>query len=134
MINEEFLKSLNIEEDAIKKILSTLTEDREKKQFDEILESEISLLNPHDSDLILTLLDRNGLELKDGKIEGLQEKLLDFSKKYPFLFENTEIPKIVSSTKAQEKLTKEDFNKMGYKEKSLLYQKNPNLYKKLANA
>ena len=85
MINEEFLKSLNIDEDAISKIISTLNEDTEKKQFEEILKREISLLNPHDIELVLMLLDLDGLELKDGEIEGLSERLAEFFKKYPFV-------------------------------------------------
>lgn len=134
MINEEFLQSLNIEEDAISKILQTLLEDRKKEEFEKILKNEIEALNPHDIDIILSLFDPSGLEVEDGKIEGLTEKLEDFREKYPFLFINSKTPKIISSTKAPEKYTKEDFNKMSYKEKSQLYQKNPSLYKKLANA
>lgn len=134
MINEEFLRSLNIDEDAISKIISTMNEDSEKKEFEDVLRGEISTLSPYDIDLVLSLFDTSGLELKDEKIEGLEERLGEFSRKYPFLFENSDAPKIVSSTKATEKYSKEDFNKMGYKEKSLLYKKNPGLYKKLANA
>lgn len=134
MINEEFLRSLNIEEDAISKIISTLNEDRKKETFQETLKKEITNFKPYNIDVILSLFDTSDLEMVDGKIEGLTERLEAFLEKYPFLFEKGEIPKIVSSTKGSEKITKEDFNKMGYKEKSQLYQKNPNLYKKLANA
>ena len=134
MINEEFLKTLNIEEDAISKILTTLQNDLENEKFQEILESEIANLNPYDTGVILSLFDTSGLAIEEGKIEGLTERLLDFQAKYPFLFENPDAPKIVSSTRMTEGYTKEDFNKMGYKEKSQLYQKNPGLYKKLANA
>lgn len=134
MINEEFLRELNLDEDTILKILSNLNEDLERENFQNTLKDEITSLNPYDTDLVLSLFNTEGLKLEDGKIEGLAEKLQAFKDQYPFLFITPDAPKIIASTKASEQYTKEDFNKMGYTEKSRLYQKNPSLYKKLANA
>lgn len=134
MINEKFLRELGLDEEIIAEILEKADEEGQKEQFDRVLKEAVQAFEPYDAELILKLLDTEGLELADGKIEGLEEKLEEMKGQYPFLFKNGQAPHIVSSTKAGNKITAEKFKKMGYKERSELYKKNPGLYKRLLNA
>ena len=134
MINEEFLKSLGLDEKITATILQKNNENINKLKFQELLKKAIEELNPHDIDVIFKLFDTSKLKFENGEITGLAEKLNAFKEKYPFLFKNTDIPQIVSSTKAAKSVTAEEFKKMSYTERAELYKKNPKLYKTLLNA
>jgi len=134
MINEEFLKSLGLDEKIIASILQKNNENINKLKFQELLKKAVEELKPHDIDVILKLFDTDNLKYENGEIKGLAEKLDAFREKYPFLFKNTDIPQIVSSTKATKSVTADEFKKMSYTQRAELYKKNPKLYKTLLNA
>ena len=134
MINEEFLKELGLDEKIINTILEKNNETNNKMKFQELLRKAIEELNPHDIDVILKLFDTKSLKFENGEITNLEENLKLFKEKYPFLFKNTDIPQIVSSTNSGKSISAEEFKKMSYKERSELYKKNPKLYKTLLNA
>ena len=134
MISEEFLKELGLDEKIIASILQKNNENINKLKFQELLKKAIEELNPYDIDVIFKLFKTDNLKYENGEIEGLSEKLNAFKEKYPFLFKNTEIPQIVSSTKAGKNITADEFKKMSYSQRAELYKKNPKLYKTLLNA
>ena len=134
MINEEFLKELGVDEKVITAILEKNNETNNELKFQELLRKAIENLNPHDIDVVLKLLDTEELKLENGEIANLEEHLNAFKEKYPFLFKNTEIPQLISSTKSGKSISAEEFKKMSYSERAELYQKNPKLYKTLLNA
>lgn len=134
MINEEFLKELGLDEKVITAILKKSSETNNKLKFQELLKKAVEKLNPHNIDMVLKLLDTKELKLENGEITNLEETLNVFKEKYPFLFKNTEIPQIISSTKSGKSISAEEFNKMSYSERAELYKKNPKLYKTLQNA
>lgn len=134
MINEEFLKELGLNEDAIASIITKNKEADDKRKFQEILKKSIKRRNPYDIDLVLQLFDTENLEYKNEEIEGLEERLNEFEEKYHFLFKDEDIPQIVSSTKPLSDLTAEEFKNMTYTERAELYKKNPKLYRRLLNA
>lgn len=134
MINEEFLKELGVDEKVITAILEKNNETNNELKFQELLRKAIENLNPHDIDVVLKLLDTEELKLENGEIANLEEHLNAFKEKYPFLFKNTEIPQLISSTKSGKAISAEKFKKMSYSERAELYQKNPKLYKTLLNA
>lgn len=134
MINEEFLKELGLDDKTIAAILEKNNESNNQRNFQETLKKEIEKLHPYDIDVVLKLFDTANLKYKNREIEGLEEQLNEFKEKYSFLFKDTDIPRIVSSTKSTNNITAEEFKKMGYKERSELYRKNPKLYRTLLNA
>lgn len=134
MINEEFLKELGLDEKVITAILEKSNENSNKLKFQELLRKAVEKLSPYDIDVVLKLLDTKELRFENGEIVNIEEKLNKFKEKYPFLFKNTEIPQIISSTKSGKAISAEEFKKMSYKERAELYKKNPKLYKTLLNA
>lgn len=134
MISEEFLNNLGLDNKIIAAILENDSKNNDKLKFRELLKKAIEELNPYDLDIILKLFNPENLKYENGEITNLAEELNSFKEKYPFLFKNTDIPQIVSSTKSAKKITAEEFKKMGYSERAELYKKNPRLYKTLLNA
>lgn len=134
MISEEFLRELGLGEEIIAAVLAKEQEEENKRRFDEIIRNAVESLNPYDTETVLKLFDTEGLEYVDGEVVGLDEKLLEFKDNFPFLFDKTEIPQLVSSTNSKKSITSEEFKKMGYKERAELYRKNPKLYNDLVNA
>lgn len=134
MINKEYLKEMGLSEEVIASILKHEEEDNGRTKFKQSLSDAIKEMEPQDEEIILKLFETKGLHLENGEIEGLKERLLAFKEKYPFLFKENDLPKIVSSTNAKKGITVERFKKMSYKERADLYKKNPKLYNELLNA
>ena len=124
MINKEYLKEMGLSEEVIASILKHEEEDNGRTKFKQILSDAIKEMEPQDEEIILKLFET----------KGLKERLLAFKEKYPFLFKENDLPKIVSSTNAKKGITVERFKKMSYKERADLYKKNPKLYNELLNA
>lgn len=128
MINREFLEELELGDEIIEEILreNEETAKREKKEAD--LKEEINASGAYDAELVAKLIK------SETETEGEESETLEkLKEKYPFLFQNTKLPQIVSPTKNSSGLTADEFGKMGYKKRTELYKKNPTLYKKLAN-
>lgn len=102
---EEQLKTRNKDIEELKKVdgtklkeeLDTLqskykdeTEALQKKlqdtQFENALDLALTGINAKDSGLVKTLIDREKLQLKDGKFEGLTEQIESLKKEKDFLF------------------------------------------------
>ena len=73
----------------------------------------------------------------DGNIKGLDDKLKGLKTQFPNQFESASQKKIeekkLEKSDDDSKVTKEDFKKMGYKERTALFNENPDLYRNLAN-
>lgn len=130
MIDEEFLKELGLDDELVESILTRDGEERKIREA-EALKNEIKAFGVYDEELILWLLERDGLE--SGELSDKTEKIEALKENYPFLFKNTDMPQIVSPILQHESIGSEEFGRMGYKARNELYRKNPRLYKKLAN-
>lgn len=102
------------------------------------LESEIkvALLGAKATDvdyMIYKLKEKGELELgEDGKIKGIDDKIAGLKTAYPNQFEtekpNRVEPNRLPDTNIDKGLTKEAFDKMGYKERLQVYNENPEAY------
>lgn len=91
--------------------------------------------NVQDVDIVSNLLDKSKVELNDdGTVkDGLENQISSLKEAKPFLF--VEAHKEIggsSNPGGQDKtITQEQFSKMGYTERASLYEKSPEIYKKL---
>ena len=91
--------------------------------------------NVQDVDIVSNLLDKSKVELNDdGTVkDGLENQISSLKEAKPFLF--VDVQKEIggsSNPGGQDKtLTQEQFSKMGYTERAQLFEKSPEIYKKL---
>lgn len=111
-----------------------------KLKIDSAVEAAISNAKGKNAKAIKALLDLENAELdEDGSIKGLAEQMTALQKSEEYLFEAKEsktkmkgvTPGQGSDTKL-DGLTKEQFNKMSYKEKVNLFNENKELYDSLS--
>lgn len=87
-----------------------------------------------DAELIKVLLDQEAIHVDDeGKVDGLSQQLAAIRQEKPYLFGdellNGRTP--VAGDGAPLGISKEQFQKMGYRERLELYNDNPELYEHL---
>lgn len=72
----------------------------------------------------------------DGNIKGMEDKIKGLKTQYPNQFEASTKKKIDENKLPEgddkNKISQEDFNKMGYQERLKVYNENPDLYKELS--
>lgn len=94
---------------------------------------------PNDIDYLLFKTRQNNADLKideQGNIKGIDDIISGLKANYASNFEKAETKKIEVNTlpkgEDNNKLSKEDFSKMGYNERNALFQENPEMYRELA--
>lgn len=73
-------------QDKYKKDTEALKKELADTQFESALDLALSSVNAKDSGIIKTLLDKEKIQFKDGKFEGLTEQLETMKKEKEFLF------------------------------------------------
>lgn len=73
----------------------------------------------------------------NGDIKGMEDKIKGLKTQYPNQFESSTKKKVDENKLPEDnddknKISQEDFNKMGYQERLKVYQDNPDLYKELS--
>lgn len=107
-------------------------------QFDYALSKALTGAKAKNTKAVKALLDMDGLKFNDGKIIGLDEQIEQLKSDNDYLFESDKpAPKIVKGTGGGDPLpggevTKEAFNKMGYRDRVALKKDNPDLYAELS--
>lgn len=131
-MDKDFLKELGIDEKNANAILDKHTEEIGSIRLNHTVESELMKRGVRSISAAMKLFDTQGLVYTDGKVDGLSQRLDDFSKENDFLFEQ-EIKKPVFSKKTipDEGITKTEFEKMGYEKRLKLFNESPEVYKKL---
>lgn len=87
--------------------------------------------------LTFKLKEKGEIKLDDqGNIKGIDDMLAGLKTQYPNQFETTTQKKIeehkLPTNDDETKISKEEFNKMGYQERLKIYNENPDLYKELS--
>lgn len=133
--NETLQTKVKEYEDAIK----TQKADYESKvrnlTLDSAIEKALSTSKAKHTDLLSTRIDKDKLSIsEDGTVIGLDEQLKGLKESYKDLFEEkmSGIPPANPEGGSElSKLSKEQFNKMGYLDRLKLNQDNPELYNQL---
>ncbi len=131
-MDRDFLIELGIEEENADAILDKHTEEIGSIKLNHTVENELLKRGVKSVSAAMKLFNTDGLIYTDGKIEGLYERLEDFSKENDFLFEvNNKRPVFSKKTTPEAGITKAEFEKMGYEKRLRLYKESPEVYKKL---
>lgn len=107
-------------------------------QFDYALSEALTGAKAKNAKAVKALLDMDGLKFNEGEIIGLDKQLETLKSENDYLFESDKpAPKIVKGTGGGDPLpggevTKEAFNKMGYRDRVALKKENPDLYAELS--
>ena len=107
-------------------------------QYDYALSDALAGAKAKNTKAVKALLDMDGLKYNDEKIVGLDEQIEKLKADNDYLFESDKpAPKIVKGTGGGDPLpggevTKEAFNKMGYRDRVALKKDNPDLYAELS--
>lgn len=122
-------KAEDAEEEANKKI--------QAMQFDYALSEALTGAKAKNTKAVKALLDMDGLKFNEGEIIGLDKQLETLKNENDYLFESDKpAPRIVKGTGGGDPLpgaevTKEAFNKMGYRDRVALKKEDPDLYAEL---
>ena len=82
-------KDLESKNNTLTKEVETLKKSAADKEFNSILSTALKEAKAKKENLVVALLDKEKLTLKDGKIEGLDEQLKTIREENDFLFEKT---------------------------------------------
>lgn len=136
-ITAEDLEAVKGEKAALETELAELA-GKHESQLNELiynhkLEGALKDSGARDLKLVKTVLNQEELKFEDGNIIGLDEQLNQVKENYDFLFASEGSPNVALKKKGSSasSLTKEDFGKMSYSEKTKLHNENPKLYKTL---
>lgn len=133
-MTEEFLHELGIAEDAAGKILELHQKEIGNMQLDNVVRSAVQAQSPKNLDVALSLLNKEGLVLADGAVDGLAERLEALKTEHAYLFEQKKsLPRIVASASGGKAggISAAQFARMGYQDRVQLYRQHPELYKAL---
>lgn len=109
--------------------------DKQAKDF--ALDKALTGAKSKNNKAVIANLDLDTIKFKDGEITGLKEQLETLQESDAYLFEqeqtNDTKPNFTTGnhTKGSGKLTQDDFNKLGYKERLKLKQDSPEEYNSL---
>lgn len=100
--------------------------------LDAAIEKALSVAKAKHTDLLSSKIERDKLVINDDNtITGLDEQINSLKENYKDLFEVTVSGTTPTNTESSSGITKEQFNKMGYKERVELYNSNKELYTQL---
>ena len=141
--NEELKKQIEQLQEDNKATVKKYEADIKKMQIDNAVQSALKDADVKNVTAVMALLkDLDKAELaEDGTIKGLSEQIQELQKSDSYLFNIKDVQKVTpsgvtpanSQTRVPGTITKEQFNKMGYKEREELYNTNKELYDSLAN-
>ena len=139
--NEELKKQIETLQEDNKAAKQKYEADIKKMQIDNAVQSALKDAGAKNVTATMALLkDLDKAELaEDGTVKGLVEQIQELQKSESYLFDtkNNEPPKASGATPANSgsnvpgTITKEQFNRMGYKEREELYNSNKELYDSL---
>ena len=79
----ESLKNAKIDADGFKEQFEAL---QQKYQEDNLIEAELAKSGVRDVELLKTIINKDAVELKDGKLSGLTKQISEQKESRPFLF------------------------------------------------
>lgn len=134
--NEELQKTIKEHEATIKKQKEDFAKALKDTKIDAAIEKALRDSNAKHGDLLAGKIDRSKILINDdNNVIGLSEQIETLKTSYKDLFSTTLAGTTPTNNESKVKeVTKEDFAKMGYRERVKLNQENPELYKELAHS
>ena len=107
-----------------------------KMEFDNALNEALNNANCKNNKALKGLLDIDSIKYQEGKLEGLEGQLEALKESDSYLFnidKASSTGSVGNFARASKKVvTKEEFNKMNYRERNNLYKENKDLYLELS--
>lgn len=134
--NEELQKTIKEHEATIKKQKEEYEKALKDTKIDAAIKEALSNSNAKHSDLLVSQIDKTKLVINDdNNVIGLTEQIEALKTTYKDLFSPTLAGNTPTNNERKTgEITKEMFNKMGYRERAKLNQENPELYQELAKS
>jgi len=133
--NETLQNTIKDHETTIETLKKDSTAKIKNLTLDSAINNLLSTNKAKHSDLLASKFDREKLVIgEDGKVTGLEEQFKGIKESYKDLFGATisGVPPVNPEGGSGGGVTKEQFTKMGYKEKVTLYNTNKELYDQLS--
>lgn len=118
--------------------VATLQAELERTKVDNAVKMALISEKALDVDYLTYKLKESGELMldKNGEVKGLADKLTDLKAKYPTQFETAKVSKVeelkLPETGAGNRISKEDFDKMGYQDRLKVFNEFPELYSELS--
>lgn len=134
--NEELSEELNRLKEENQKTADEWKQKLEQQQKSFAIQSALRDANAHDPDLVQKAIDTDAVSFKDGKLIGIDEQLNDLKENKSFLFKQEEPAGLKGrqphiNNEPPKGVTRDDLNKMTYKERVQFKQENPDQYNQL---
>jgi myosin heavy subunit len=136
--NEDLQNQIKQLQDDNKKVKDDYEQKLKEKTFDFSLEKALADAKAKNPRAVKALLNREAIKLDGDKLLGLEEQLKSLQESDGYLFGDNEPAGLKGrqpnppAQNHNKELSKEQFNQMGYAERSKLYSENPDLYKQLS--
>lgn len=134
--NEELSEELNRLKEENQKTADEWKQKLEQQQKSFAIQSALRDANAHDPDLVQKAIDTDAISFKDGKLIGIDEQLNELKENKSFLFKQEEPAGLKGrqphiNNEPPKGVTRDDLNKMTYKERVQFKQENPDQYNQL---
>lgn len=135
--NEDLQKQIADLQEANKQTAKEYQDKLDKQAFDFKLNEALTSAKVRNPRAVKALLNSETIKLDGDKLLGLDDQLKSLQESDGYLFEQKEEPSLKGRKPNDSKdtptgLTKEQFQQMGYAERSKLYSENPEQYKQLS--
>lgn len=135
--NEALQSQIKELQDAATKREADYNENIKNMKIDTAITKALSKSGAMNETILTGLLDRTKIAIgEDNTITGIQEQITALKESDPYLFKQDSIKGVVpgdATSKTNDGITKEQFNKMSYLDRVQLQETNPDLYSELSN-
>ncbi|WP_054747109.1 phage scaffolding protein [Veillonella rogosae] len=136
--NEALQQQIKDLQDAAQRRESDYLESIKTMKIDTAIAREVLEAGAMNTTILTGLLDRSKITYDNETITGIQEQIKSLKESDPYLFKQDSIKGVIPGGEATPKtdngLTKEQFNKLSYKDRVALQEQDPDLYNELSHS
>ena len=134
--NEALQQQIKDLQDAAQRRESDYLESIKTMKIDTAIAREVLEAGAMNTTILTGLLDRSKITYDNETITGIQEQIKSLKESDPYLFKQDSIKGVTpgeATPKTDNGLTKEQFNKLSYKDRVALQEQDPDLYTELSH-
>lgn len=135
--NEALQQQIKELQDAAQRRESDYLESIKTMKIDTAIAREVLEAGAMNTTILTGLLDRSKITYDNETITGIQEQIKSLKESDPYLFKQDSIKGVIPGEaipKTDNGLTKEQFNKLSYKDRVALQEQDPDLYNELSHS
>lgn len=134
--NEALQSQIKELQDAAAKREADYVENIKNMKIDTAIAKEVLQAGAMNQSILTGLLDRSKITYDNETITGIQEQIKSLKESDPYLFKQDSIKGVIpgeATPKTDNGITKEQFNKLSYKDRVALQEQDPDLYNELSH-